>query len=1013
MITCGELIKGVVLLESVGVSPEMLARQVTRITADSREVIPGSVFVAIRGEKADGRIFIPEAIRKGCLAVVIDRDSGLDDVTVPIFRVADCHEALGALAASWFDHPAEQMQLIGITGTNGKTTCSWLIEGMLVAAGFRPGVIGTVTYRYHDRDGKLRILQDAPLTTPDPLSLQQLFRTMADNGVTHVIVEVSSHALQQKRLGPTCFDVALFTNLSRDHLDYHQSMEHYFETKKQLFLRHLKQSGSAVIVVDSSGQEKDWGSKLVRAIPGISVIRCCLSGKCEVHTSALTQSVEGFQCSLHLKDENLPFSSPLTGGYNVLNVLSAAGVGLSLGLSKEALCKGLAQVSRVPGRLERVLLPGEPIPSGPAVFVDYAHTPDALENVLQTLQALATRRLICVFGCGGDRDRGKRPLMGEIAGKYAQAVIVTSDNPRTEDADSILDNIVEGVIASGKTSRTVSELIAGDQPADGYAVISDRKKAITAACSLAAPGDSILVAGKGHEQYQIIGTKKHFFDDRLAVTDALLCWNSYHLLVATGGRVVAGRQSTVFGSISTDSRKLSSGDVFVALSGENFDGHTYIYTAVKNGAAAIIAERIPADLHDGCLCIQVDDTLVALGQLAAYRRRLLGPQVKVAAITGSSGKTTVKELTAGIFAKTLQGSHTGQDPLLKTQGNFNNLVGLPLSLLPIGAGHRMAILEMGMNRPGEIARLAEIADPDIGCINNVHPAHLQGLGSLEGVAQAKGELFAGMRPDAVRVVNCDDPHVRAQARRFGGKQLGFAVTAAGRRHHPIVRVTRQRNLGEDGMRFTLHIDSWQARITVPVLGDHNVSNCAAAAAIAHAAGIDPETIVDGLQEYVAFDKRMSVSLMPGGLRVVNDAYNANPASMAAGLRTVSSFGRGRKHVAVLGDMLELGEASASLHRDIGALVAKLGYDQLAVTGAQAEVTARAAEEAGLASPAIHIFPEPRAIAAWCCQLLKDSTLGDGDWLLVKGSRGMRMETFIEELEQRLKGELPEQGHHVL
>jgi murE/murF fusion protein len=841
------------------------------------------------------------------------------------------------------------------------------------------------------------------LTTPDPVALQGLFRTMADNQVTHVIIEVSSHALQQKRLGRTFFDVAIFTNLSRDHLDYHPTMEQYFEAKKLLFQRHLKKKGVVVVVANVPESGPDWGEMLAKSIHEVPLIRCGLSGQSEVSVTELSQTLEGFSCCMHLGEERVAFSSSLTGGFNVLNVLTAAGAGMGLGLPTEQICKGLAKVASVPGRLQRVILPGEvPAAPGPVVFVDYAHTPDALENVLKTLQELTTGRLICVFGCGGDRDRGKRPLMGKIAGQSAEVVLVTSDNPRTEEPRAIIKAIVEGVAASGKQLYSVPELLGSNLPVDGYAVIADRKMAIVTACSLAQPGDCVLVAGKGHEDYQIIGTEKSYFDDRLEVVNGLLRWNERHLLAATGGKVVAGRQWDLLRKISTDSRNLQNGDVFVALHGETFDGHAYIDAAVAQGATVIIAERMPQRLEAEVLYIQVADTLRALGQLAAYRRRLLAPKVTVAAITGSSGKTTVKEMTAGIFAQAMLATRTGIDPLLKTKGNFNNLVGLPLSLLPLEAGHRLAILEMGMNVPGEIARLADIADPDIGCINNVHPAHLLGLGSIEGVAAAKGELFAGMRPDAVRVVNCDDPHVRAQAKQSGGRQIGFAVTAAGRRHHPQVWATRQENLGEQGMRFTLHIGTWSARITVPVHGSHNVSNCVAAAAIAHAASIDPATIVKGLQGYTAVDKRLVVSTLPGGLRLVNDAYNANPASMAAGLRAVAAFGRDCLHVAALGDMLELGSASEALHREIGTLVAALGYDRLAVTGTQAAILAQAALDAGMQQAKVQVFPDPRAIAAWLCQMLTDGELSSGDWLLVKGSRGMRMERLIEELEQRLQ-----------
>ena len=1002
MNTLARLLRAISASDLGQLSPAVLASEVVSVTADSRQVVPGSLFVAVPGAKTDGRLFIAEAVARGCLAVVVEGQDVRDEWPVPLVRVLDCRAAISDLAAVWYGFPAEEMQLIGITGTNGKTTCTWLIESMLAAAGHRPGVIGTVNYRYHD--GKnTRILQAAPLTTPDPVTMQKILRVMADAGVTHVIMEISSHAIDQQRLGRIACEVALFTNLSRDHLDYHRTMVDYFAVKERLFRQHLKPGGTAVVVMAPEVDGVDWSGAMCRSIEGREVIRCGFTPECEVRAEDVTQNIEGLRCRLHLKGQSVLFATALTGKHNVFNALASAGVGMALGLSVERIGDGLAAVRSVPGRLERVRLPREKPCSGPAVFVDYAHTPDALDNALATLKELTERRLICVFGCGGERDRGKRPQMGAIAVRHAQVVIVTSDNPRSESPKTIIDEIIQGMAANGQEARPVADLLCGPNPANGYGVISDRRDAIAAACSLAAPGDTVVIAGKGHEDYQIVGTTKHFFDDRLEATNGLLHWNERHLLAATGGRVVAGLQQSVLGKISTDTRTLHAGDVFVALAGENFDGHAYIEIAVERGAAAVIAERMPAAFRQGVLYVMVEDSLRALGDLAAYRRRLLNGAVKVAAVTGSSGKTTVKEMVATIFAETFGKTNINVDAVLKTRGNFNNLVGLPLSLLPIEAGHRVAVVEMGMNAPGEIARLTAIADPDIGCINNVHPAHLQGLGSIDGVAAAKGELFAGMRPGAVRVVNCDDAYVVAQAQKHGGAQIGFAVTSNGRRHRPVVRVTRQDNLGERGMRFTLHIGPWRRRLTVPVAGSHNVSNCAAAAAIAHGAGINPEVIVSGLEQYTsAVDKRLEISELPGGLMVVNDAYNANPASMAAGLRTLAAFGGACRHAAALGDMFELGEAAAELHGGIGALAAGLSYDYLLLTGVQAPHVAKAARAGGMRPEQVLLCPDLHDMAVALCRMLADGDLRRGDWLLVKGSRGMRMEQLLGELERRLQ-----------
>jgi murE/murF fusion protein len=344
-------------------------------------------------------------------------------------------------------------------------------------------------------------------------------------------------------------------------------------------------------------------------------------------------------------------------------------------------------------------------------------------------------------------------------------------------------------------------------------------------------------------------------------------------------------------------------------------------------------------------------------------------------------------------------------------GNFNNLIGLPLSLLPVEAGHRMAILEMGMNRPGEIERLVEIADPDIGCITNIQAAHLEGLGSIEGVARAKGELFAGMRRDTVAVVNYDDPYVRRLPRN-SDSIIGFAITPAGRRYKPSVKATRIKHFGEHGMRFTLHINDWKARITIPALGVHNVSNCTAAAGIAFAAGITPKTIVSALTSYRSVDKRMQFMTLPGGVRVLNDSYNANPASMAAALQTVSSFGMSShkcRRIALLGDMLELGHDADRAHTEVGRMVAALGYDQLAVTGSFAGHVVRGACSGGLPKEKAHVFSSTLEIADWLYGEMLQGRVTKGDWLLVKGSRGMRMEEVLQELEHRFASGIKEGG----
>ena len=462
-------------------------------------------------------------------------------------------------------------------------------------------------------------------------------------------------------------------------------------------------------------------------------------------------------------------------------------------------------------------------------------------------------------------------------------------------------------------------------------------------------------------------------------------WTLSQVLLATGGRFVSGSPEAKFRAISTDTRALQPGDLFLALSGENFDGRQFVREAVRKGAAGIIVstmveEPLPVPV------ILVADTLQALGDLAAYRRASMS-SLQVIALTGSSGKTTVKEMCAAILKEEYN--------VLKTEGNLNNQIGLPLTLLRVDASHDVAVLEMGMNRPGEIARMTEIADPDIACIINIQSAHLAGLHSIEGVARAKGELFQGGKSWAKFCVNIDDKRVSALARQCSQVQITF-----GRSRRAFVRATHVRNLGEEGMLFTLHIGSEKMRISMRCLGDHNVSNALAAAAMAWAAGVKPAQIAQGLAHFTPYDKRLQMETV-GGLKIINDCYNANPSSMLAAFNTVRAMKKNRKSVAILGDMLELGPESEAAHRRLGENAACKGFDYLFSCGQFSRKVVDGALHAGMTMKQAKQAESKEEIVEAIVNLVALGELREQDLLLVKGSRGMRMETIIEQLRSRL------------
>ncbi len=477
---------------------------ITEVFCSAQQVRPGGLFVAIKGFSADGHDFIEQAVGNGAAAVICEKPARSGVVTV---CVDSSRRALAEVSAAFYGHPSKSMVVVGVTGTNGKTTTTYLVESILQAAGKHPGIIGTINYRFGGT------LFDNPVTTPESLDLQRILSQMRDAGVTHAVMEVSSHALDLHRAHGCHFDVAVFTNFSQDHLDFHKDMDNYWNAKQRLFRELLPASDStikhAVINIDSPK-----GAELAGQID--TPCYTCGSGP-EPDLKAVTArfDLNGIDALIKTPQGDIVIHSPLVGRHNLENILSAVGVGIALDAPLDAIVAGINSLDNVPGRLERV-----PNECGRFIYVDYAHTPDALENALLALRALTVDRIICVFGCGGDRDRAKRPKMGAIAARLSDLAIVTSDNPRTEPPDRIIDEIVEGVRQVSQLHYTRQSLESGFH-GKGYGIVEDRREAIGLSVRASRAGDTILIAGKGHEPYQVIGREKLPFDDRLEARSAV------------------------------------------------------------------------------------------------------------------------------------------------------------------------------------------------------------------------------------------------------------------------------------------------------------------------------------------------------------------------------------------------------------------------------------------------------------------------------------------------------------
>lgn len=880
--------------------------QGTRLCLDSRQIRSGDVFVALRGTQGKGTAFVSQAIEKGAVAVLSDDPemilpSGFAACTIPNLRAS-----LGEIAHHWYGKPSEQLKVIAVTGTNGKTTTVNWIAQVLNACQVpcaSMGTLGTILPNGQNLASSL--------TTPDVLSMHDLLRQCVQNGVKVVALEASSIGIEQGRLDGVEIDYAGFTNLTLDHLDYHGTMQNYAHAKAKLFAwRSLKR---AAFNLDTL-----LGRELLQEYPA-AMTYGYESEKAGVR--ALNIQVEQARYDLYFEGRTYPIQNQCYGLHNIANQLLLVCLLSSL-LPIEQLVQALNQLQAVDGRLESVGIPDTTgFSTFPKVIVDYAHTPDALAHSLNTLKALG-KRLICVFGCGGDRDRSKRPVMGKIAMDLADDVYVTSDNPRTEDPECILQEIVR------------------ELPKKPRCVESNRAVAIMQAILQANVDDVILIAGKGHETYQEINGQRLFFDDRQ--------WAKLALLM---------RQAC---EVSTDTRLTKANDLFVALRGERFDAHDFLGDV--HARAAIVERPNP---HLKLLQIQVADTAAALADMAtAYRRQFDMP---VIAVTGSNGKTSCKEMIASILNSASSGHY------LATQGNLNNHIGVPLTLLKLRSHHRYAVVELGINHIGEMAFLAAMAQPTISLVNNAQREHQEFMQNVETVAYENGQVLRALSAKGVAIFPAKDeftslwkkmsePHAY---RLFGesGK-----VWATG------VHTTDQ------GVAFNLHIDNECASVQLSIVGEHNVHNALAATACADAAGIAFEDIVQGLRNFEPAKGRLQRYSCPQGL-LIDDTYNANPDSVRAAVDVLATQAQPR--ILVLGDMAEVGQQSEQYHAEVGAYAKQRGIDILLTKGSAVLQTAKA-------------FGEGARHFEHFDDLIHDLKLKKGT-ILVKGSRSAQMEMVVNAL----------------
>ncbi|HYG45482.1 MAG TPA: bifunctional UDP-N-acetylmuramoyl-L-alanyl-D-glutamate--2,6-diaminopimelate ligase MurE/UDP-N-acetylmuramoyl-tripeptide--D-alanyl-D-alanine ligase MurF [Bordetella sp.] len=899
-----------------------------QLRLDSRDVAAGDVFVACPGGSADGRSYISQAFARGAAAVLcqdpVPAGMGAD---ARVHAVPGLRALLGELADDWYGQPSAALSVVAITGTNGKTSCVQWVAQALTDAGKPCGSIGTLGALLPDGSSL-----GGNLTTPDVLSMHRILAAMRAAGAQAVALEASSIGVEQGRLDGVRIGVAGFTNLTRDHLDYHGSMERYEQAKAGLF----RWPGLVAAVINADDAA---GERLLRALPrGLVLSYTQQDIPAAFQARDLQVTAHGQVFTLTSPDGEAQIVTSLLGRHNVSNLLLVAGVLYKLGWPLAQVARALAATRPVDGRLQVVApLPLRALTAagrGPLVVVDYSHTPDSLTRALMALRPVADARggrLVCLFGCGGERDAGKRPEMGRIAADLADKVTVSSDNPRGEDPAAIIAQILPGIPRGARLY-----------------VESDRARAIMQTIWAADPDDVVLLAGKGHETYQEISGVKLPFDDREWARLALL------LPHADG--------------LSTDTRRIGANEVFLALAGEQFDGHDYLPQAEAAGACAVVvAHPVEGASPPQLVLGNTHQALQRIG--AAWRARFALPVIGVA---GSNGKTTTKEMIAAILA-----DWQGEAGRLATAGNFNNDIGVPLTLLRLRAQHRAAVFELGMNHPGEIAVLAAWAAPSVALITNAQREHQEFMHSVEAVAQENGATIEALPQDGVAVFPGDDPHCAIWETQAGARRvLRFGLQPGLDIYAEHIEATPQ------DTRCQVVTPAGSAELVLPVPGLHNLRNALAAIAAALAAGAPLPNCVRALAAFSAVAGRMQRKALDDGTILIDDTYNANPDSVRVAVDVLAQLPAPR--ALVLGDMGEVGNNGPAMHREVGDYARQHGIDALYTLGDASRDTAAAFGAGALACGSVD-----EIVAA----LRKTRPAS----ILIKGSRFMRMERVVKAL----------------
>jgi len=936
------------LLKTVGKKYRKI--YVKGICFDSRKAKKSDIFFAIKGNKISGTKFIQKVILKKVSAIVVDSKIKFKSFKIPLLRVRDARKSLSEACSNFYKE--KPSHIVCVTGTNGKTSVADFFFQLYKLNKIRAASVGTLGIKSNS------LKKATSLTSPDPLLLHKSLSEFKKKRINTVILEASSHGLDQKRLDHINFKAAAFTNLSRDHMDYHKNMNCYLNSKLYLFKNLLNKKTFCIT------DETNNFFKKLKKICKIKNININSVGYDCGNLKILSQKHKNHLQEIEFlyKKKTYQLKTSLFGQYQIKNLLFAILLAEKCGLSIKKSLNKTKYIKSAKGRLECV----KKLKNNSKIFIDFAHTPDALERVLKNLKFQFKKNILIVFGCGGDRDKGKRSIMGHIASKYCKKIYLTDDNPRFENPKSIRQSIKKGI----KTD---------------FVEMKNRRLAIQLAIKELGYNEILLIAGKGHEQYQDFGSKKIHFSDENEIKKFFINNKkqtiNYFWHPSITSEVFSNYNHFNFKNVSINSKQITSKSLFFAIKGKRKDGHNFVKEAFARGAKKAVVSRLIRGVNLKKL-IRVPDTLNALNNIAKVTRHRT--KAKIIGITGSSGKTTLKNMTSFVLKNF--------DKTSSSRSSFNNQYGVPLSLSNLQEKDAFGVFELGMDKKGEINSLSNILKPDIAVITNISSAHLKNFKSQKEIAEAKSEIINNLVAQGTLILNRDDKffnYIAQMARKKNVQVKSFGLNKNADLY--LKNVKKNNNIYQASISYNNKVYLFNINYNNSAYIQNVLSTCL----IIFILDLD---ISDKKNIFLNFKipegrgDMNKIKIFEKKFYLLDESYNANPHSMRLAINHFNNIDKKKtQKILVLGDMLELGKKTKFFHKNLAKYINNSNIDKVFVIGQSILETYKFVRK----NKKGKILNEMSDIDS-----IIRNYINDNDYVMIKGSNLTGLNNFCKKLKKR-------------